>query len=212
MDRAGEARDMVIESVTLDQVCGPTSKLPVHDLPEIALVGRSNVGKSSLINTLVNRKALARTSGTPGKTQTVNYYLVNDEFYLVDLPGYGYARASKSAQDEWADMIERYWQTTQSLTQICQLLDIRHKPSREDLQMYDWVLAGAGTPIIVLTKADKLKRSQIAGAVKDIRAELEKTAVLHTDLTGQTLHAPEPIVFSAKTGDGKDKAWKAMVG
>ena len=203
---------MVIHSVTLDQVCGPTSTLPVHQLPEIALVGRSNVGKSSLINTLVGRKALARTSGTPGKTQTVNYYLVNDEFYRVDLPGYGYARASKSAQDEWAAMIERYWQTTQSLTQICQLLDIRHKPSKEDMQMYDWVLSGGGTPTVILTKADKLKRSQIAGAVKQIRDALEQTACRHTDLSGQSLHASEPIIFSAKTGAGKDQVWKSIRG
>ena len=203
---------MVIKTVTLDQVCGPTSKLPVHQLPEIALVGRSNVGKSSLINCLVGRKALARTSGTPGKTQTVNYYLVNDEFYLVDLPGYGYARASKAAQDDWAAMIERYWQTTQSLTQICQLLDIRHKPSKEDLQMYEWILAGGGEPMVVLTKADKLKRSQVAKAVKEIKTELEKVAVCHTDLAGQALHAPEMVVFSAKTGAGKDEVWKAMKG
>ena len=201
---------MLIRSVILDQVCGPTSKLPVHHLPEIALVGRSNVGKSSLINCLVGRKSLARTSGTPGKTQTVNYYLINNAFYLVDLPGYGYARASKTAQDDWAAMIERYWQTTQSLTQICQLLDIRHKPSKEDLQMYEWILASGGKPMVVLTKADKLKRSQISKAEKEIRNELEKIAVSHTDLTGQSLHASEPILFSAKAGTGKEQIWEEI--
>ncbi len=201
---------MVIKTVELNQVCGPTSELPVHDLPEIALVGRSNVGKSSLINCLVNRKNLARTSGTPGKTQTINYYLINNEFYLVDLPGYGYARASKDAQAAWAELIERYFQTTQSLTKICQLVDLRHKPSKDDLQMYDWILAMGLPAVVIATKADKLKRSQLAGAAAQIQRTLEETAVLHTDLSGQSLHAPDPIVFSAKTGAGKDRVWSTL--
>ena len=201
---------MIIRSVELDQVCGPTSEIPVHDLPEIALAGRSNVGKSSLINCLVNRKSLARTSGTPGKTQTINYYLINKEFYLVDLPGYGYARASKDAQAAWAELIERYFQTTQSLTKIGQLVDLRHKPSKDDLQMYDWILAMGLPAIVIATKADKLKRSQLAGAAKTVRSALEEVAVRHTDLAGQSLHAPEPILFSAKSGMGKEKAWSAI--
>ena len=201
---------MVIKSVILDQVCGPTSTLPVHDKPEIALVGRSNVGKSSLINCLVGRKSLARTSGTPGKTQTVNYYLINDEFYIVDLPGYGYARASKTAQQAWSVLIDDYLHTTQSLAGICQLLDIRHKPSKEDVQMYEWILSCAAQPVIVATKADKLKRSQTAGALKALKASLDEIAARHTDLAGQALTAPDPILFSAKSGAGKDQLWKAM--
>ncbi len=202
---------IVIRSVTLDQVCGPTSTLPVHDKPEIALAGRSNVGKSSLINCLVGRKSLARTSGTPGKTQTINYYLVNDEFYLVDLPGYGYARASKEAQAAWAELIDRYLHTTQSLAGIGQLLDIRHLPSKEDMQMFDWILAGGAEPIIILTKADKLKRSQIAGAAAKIRAALDKAAACHTDLAGQSRRCPEPVIFSAKSGAGRDQVWEKIL-
>ena len=201
---------MQITSVTLDQVCGPTSKLPVHSIPEIAFSGRSNVGKSSLINTLVQRKALARTSGTPGKTQTINYYLVNESFYFVDLPGYGYARASKSAQEAWSAMIERYFQTTQTLTKICQLVDLRHKPSADDLMMYDWILATGIPSVIVATKADKLKRSQINSAKAQIKNALEEVAVRHTDLAGQALHASEPIVFSAKTRAGRNEVLKAL--
>ena len=202
---------MIIKSVTLDQVCGPTSTLPVHDKPEIALVGRSNVGKSSLINCLVNRKSLARTSGTPGKTQTINYYLINDEFYIVDLPGYGYARASKEAQLAWSELIDRYLHTTASLAGIGQLLDIRHNPSKEDLQMYEWILAGGAEPIVILTKADKLKRSQVAGAASKIRKVLDEAAARHTDLAGQKRQCPSPVIFSAKSGAGKEQVWSAFL-
>ena len=164
---------MVIKKVGLETVCGITSKLPDNIYPEVAFAGKSNVGKSSLINALMNRKSLARTSAEPGKTQTINYYNVNDTFYLVDLPGYGYANANVSVKAKWGKMIERYLHTSKMLYAVFLLIDIRHEPSANDKQMYRWMTEQGYFPIIIATKVDKLKRSQIAKHVKMIKEGLE---------------------------------------
>ena len=150
---------MVIKNVSLDIVCGITSKLPDTDRPEVAFAGKSNVGKSSLINGLMNRKSLARTSAQPGKTQTINFYNINEAMYLVDLPGYGYAKVSQSEKEKWGKMIERYLHTSKNLKAVFLLIDIRHDPSANDKMMYDWILNNGYEPIIIATKLDKLKRS-----------------------------------------------------
>ena len=134
-----ETTDMVIKSVQLETVCGITSKLPDNILPEIAFAGKSNVGKSSLINGIMNRKSLARTSSQPGKTQTINFYNVNEVFYLVDLPGYGYAKANQEVKAQWGKMIERYLHSSKQLKAVFLLIDIRHDPSANDKQMYQWM-------------------------------------------------------------------------
>ena len=131
---------MVIKNVSLDIVCGTTSKLPDTNRPEVAFAGKSNVGKSSLINGLMNRKSLARTSAQPGKTQTINFYNINEAMYLVDLPGYGYAKVSQSEKEKWGKMIERYLHTSKNLKAVFLLIDIRHDPSANDKMMYDWIL------------------------------------------------------------------------
>lgn len=138
---------MVIKQAELDIVCGVTSKLPDTGMPEVAFAGKSNVGKSSLINGLMNRKALARTSGQPGKTQTINFYKVNREMYLVDLPGYGYARVSQAEKEKWGKMIEKYLHTSKNLKAVFLLIDIRHEPSANDRQMYEWILHNGYDPI-----------------------------------------------------------------
>lgn len=160
---------MIIRSVNLETVAGITSKLPAHTRPEFAFAGRSNVGKSTLINGLINRKNYARTSGKPGKTQTINYYNVNDELYLVDLPGYGYATAAVSEKVKWGRMIENYLQTSASLRQVFLLVDIRHEPTEDDLLMFRWIAEAGYSPVVIATKADKLKRSQLAKQEKMIR-------------------------------------------
>ena len=152
---------MIVKNAELVTVCGVTSKLPENDMPEIAFAGKSNVGKSSLINGLVNRKALARTSSQPGKTQTINFYEVNHEMYFVDLPGYGYAKVSKEIKAKWGKLIERYLYNSKQLKAIFLLVDIRHEPSANDVDMYQWVLASGYEPIIIATKADIIKRSQL---------------------------------------------------
>ncbi len=170
---------MVIRSVNLETVCGVTSRLPEHDMPEFAFAGKSNVGKSTLINGIMNRKNYARTSAQPGKTQTINFYNVNDEFYLVDLPGYGYTNASVEVKEQWGRMIERYLKKSRALKAVFLLLDIRHEPSANDVLMYDWILKAGFTPVIVATKADKIKRSLLAGQQKLLRSTLaEKSSVL----------------------------------
>ena len=150
---------MIIKSAELETVCGITSKLPDNIRPEFAFAGRSNVGKSSLINKLVNRKALARTSSQPGKTQTINFFLLNKEFYFVDLPGYGYAKVSKEVSAKWGRMIERYLITSKQLKVIFLLVDIRHEPSAGDRQMHEWVVANGFRPVVIVTKTDKINRS-----------------------------------------------------
>ena len=159
---------MVIKNVNLEIVCGVTSKVPDTAYAEVAFAGKSNVGKSSLINALMNRKALARTSAQPGKTQTINFYNINDAMYLVDLPGYGYAKASEEVKAKWGKMIENYLHTSKQLKAVFLLIDIRHDPSANDRMMYEWMVYQGFAPIIIATKLDKIKRSQIQKNVKAI--------------------------------------------
>lgn len=152
---------MKIIDAELETVCGVTSKLPKNHLPEIAFCGRSNVGKSSLINSLMARKKLARTSQQPGKTQTLNFYKVNSALYLVDLPGYGYAKNSQANREAWGMMIQNYLTGSDMLRYVFQLVDIRHDPSEDDQKMYDWLTYLGFDPIIIATKSDKLKPREI---------------------------------------------------
>ena len=186
---------MIIKNVSLDIVCGVTSKLPQTGRLEVAFAGKSNVGKSSLINGLMNRKALARTSAEPGKTQTINFYNVNEELYLVDLPGYGYARVSKEESAKWGKMIENYLHTSKDLQAVFLLVDIRHAPAANDKMMYDWIVDSGFKPIIIATKLDKIKRSQVAKQLKLIRTTL------------QVLPDTKIIPFSAQTKQGRDDIW-----
>ena len=163
---------MIIKQAELETVCGVTSTLPGHDAPEFAFAGKSNVGKSTLINGLMNRKNLARTSSQPGKTQTINFYRINQEFYFVDLPGYGYAKVSEAEKAKWGKMIERYLAKSRTLRTVFLLIDIRHEPGANDKLMYDWVCQSGFTPVIVATKLDKIKRSQKDKQVKLIRTAL----------------------------------------
>ena len=151
---------MVIKNVNLETVCGITSTLPDNQFPEFAFAGKSNVGKSSLINGIMNRKNYARTSQEPGKTQTINYYNINNEFYLVDLPGYGFARVPEKVKEQWGKMIENYLHTSKQLLRVFLLIDIRHEPSANDVQMYKWIVHQGFQPVIIATKADKIKPSQ----------------------------------------------------
>ena len=160
---------MKIRSVDLETVCGPTSELPVNDHPEVAFAGRSNVGKSSLINTVMGRKSFARTSQKPGKTQTLNFYNINDELYLVDLPGYGYAKTSRSLSEQWGTMIENYLTESEQLACVFILVDIRNPVSELDRQMYEWVCFLELQPIIIATKADKINRSRLDRHIKQVR-------------------------------------------
>ena len=187
---------MVIKEVTLETVCGITSTLPENDKPEIAFAGKSNVGKSSLINALMNRKSLARISATPGKTQTINFYNINREIYLVDLPGYGYAKVSEKEKEAWGKMIERYLHKSTMLKAVFLLIDIRHDPSKNDKMMYDWILHQGYEPVIIATKLDKLKKSQVAKQLKAMRTGLGL-------VSGTTV-----IPFSAKTKQGRDEIWE----
>ena len=184
---------MLIKEAILETVCGITSKFPENSLPEIALAGKSNVGKSSLINNMVCRKALARTSSEPGKTQTINYYRINKSFYLVDLPGYGYAKVSAETREKWGKMIERYLNTSSQLKAVIMLVDIRHAAGENDRIMYNWIVESGYEPVIVATKLDKLKKSEIAKAVKTVRASL---GLGENDVL---------IKFSAKTGAGREE-------
>ena len=204
---------LTVKNAELETVCGVTSQFPVNDSPELAFAGRSNVGKSSLINALLCRKKLARTSSEPGKTRTVNYYKVrcgktindgNPEnskdkasedvyFYLVDLPGYGYAKTSMAERAKWGPMIEKYLKKSEQLKCVVLLVDIRHDPTADDRQMYDWIISAGRTPIVVATKSDKIKRSQLDKQVKNIRIKLnmEKDVRL--------------IAFSAETKQGREE-------
>ena len=155
---------MIIKQAELETVCGITSKLPENAFPEVAFAGKSNVGKSSLINGLMNRKSLARTSSQPGKTQTINFYKVNGDLYLVDLPGYGYAKVSNEIKAKWGRMIENYLHGSKQLKAVFLLIDIRHEPSANDKDMYQWIVAQGYEPVIIATKLDKIKRSQIGRA------------------------------------------------
>lgn len=189
---------MKIKSAELETVIGITSKLPDNSLPEIAFAGKSNVGKSSLINALLNRKSLARTSQNPGKTQTINFYNINKNFYLVDLPGYGYAKVSAEIREKWGKMIERYLETSKQLKRVFLLIDIRHEPSGNDVMMYDWVLSKGFEPIIICTKADKISRGAIQKNLKIIREKLKCRP-------GTVM-----IPFSATEKNGKDEILNLM--
>ena len=186
---------MVIKSVNLETVCGVTSTLPVNDKPEFAFAGKSNVGKSSLINALMNRKAYARTSAQPGKTQTINFYNINDALYYVDLPGYGYAKVSQTEKEKWGKMIERYLHKSQQIRQVFLLIDIRHEPGANDKQMYEWIVYNGYRPVIIATKLDKINRSQVQKHVKMVRTGLgmQKDDIL--------------IPFSAETKQGREEIW-----
>ncbi len=217
---------MIIRKAELQHVCGITSRFPETELTEIAFAGRSNVGKSSLINSLLNRKALARTSAQPGKTQTINYYYVEGrpedtgkektpdsltpegkdptgaaaaELYLVDLPGYGYTRAAVEIREKWGKMIERYLQTSKQLRAVLLLLDIRHAPTANDRQMYEWIHTQGYDPILIATKLDKIKRSQLQKQLKLLRDTLgadKKTLI---------------IPFSSETKQGRDEVWEVLM-
>ncbi|MBR0380898.1 MAG: YihA family ribosome biogenesis GTP-binding protein [Eubacterium sp.] len=189
---------MIIKEVNLETVCGITSKLPDNRLPEAAFAGKSNVGKSSLINCLVNRKRLARTSGQPGKTQTINFYNVNRQMYIVDLPGYGYAKVSKSVTAKWGPMIENYLHTSRQLRMVFLLIDIRHKPTDNDVTMYRWILSNGFSPAIIATKLDKIKRSQVGKQMKLIRDTLK------------VVEGVPMIPFSSVTGQGREEIWALM--
>ena len=189
---------MEIKKVSLETVCGVTSTLPENQLPEVAFAGKSNVGKSSLINALMNRKSLARTSGQPGKTQTINFYNLNDQIYLVDLPGYGYAKTAKRERELWGEMIERYLHTSDVLRAVFLLVDIRHAPSENDRQMFDWMKYMGFDPVVIATKLDKIKRSQVNRQIKVIREGL--------GADGETIIVP----FSAQTKQGRDTIWDFM--
>ncbi len=189
---------MVIKNVGLETVCGITSKLPATTLPEIAFAGKSNVGKSSLINALMNRKSLARTSSQPGKTQTINYYNINGELYFVDLPGYGYAKVSKAEKEKWGRMVENYLRTSKQLRTLFLLIDIRHEPSENDKRMYEWIVGNGFTPIIIATKLDKINRSQKDKCVKIIRTALG-------------LKGDAPVIpFSAQSKQGKEEIYETI--
>ncbi len=187
---------MIIKNVDLETICGITSKLPENTLPEIAFAGKSNVGKSSLINTLMNRKSYAHISATPGKTQTINFYNINQELYLVDLPGYGYAKVSEQEKQKWGRMVERYLHGSKQLRAVFLLIDIRHDPSANDKMMYDWIRAQGYAPIIIATKLDKIKRSQKEKQVRAVRQGL--------GLPPET----KVIPFSSVTKQGRDEIWE----
>lgn len=189
---------MIIKNVSLETVCGITSRLPENSLPEVAFAGKSNVGKSSLINALMNRKSLARTSAQPGKTQTINFYNINDALYLVDLPGYGYARVSQESKEQWGKLVERYLHGSKQLQAVFLLIDIRHEPSGNDKQMYEWIVHNGYDPIIIATKLDKINRSQIQKHLKMIRTGLK--------VKPGTVILP----FSASTKQGREEIWEQI--
>lgn len=186
---------MVIKNVNLETVCGITSRLPDNQLPEVAFAGKSNVGKSSLINVLINRKSLARTSSQPGKTQTINFYNINKALYFVDLPGYGYANTSVKVKEQWGRMVENYLHKSRKLKQVFHLIDIRHQPSENDCMMYDWILHNGYKPVIIATKLDKIKRSQV---------QKQLNLILTTLKAGEgTIIVP----FSAQTRQGREEIY-----
>ena len=189
---------MIIRNVSLETVCGITSRLPENPYPEVAFAGKSNVGKSSLINGLMNRKALARTSAQPGKTQTINFYNVNDALYLVDLPGYGYAKVSVEIKEKWGKLIERYLRGSRQLRAVFLLIDIRHEPVANDKRMYEWIVYQGYDPIIIATKLDKINRSQVQKHLKMIRTGLG------------TKPGTRILPYSAVTKQGREEIWSLM--
>ena len=189
---------MVIKSAALETVCGITSKLPQTSKPEIAFAGKSNVGKSSLINGLMNRKSLARTSSQPGKTQTINYYNVNGCIYFVDLPGYGYAKVPVKEKEKWGKMVENYLHKSRQLKAVFLLIDIRHEPSANDRQMYEWIVSQGFDPVIIATKLDKIKRSQVAKHIKMLK-------------DGLKVKPNTPLLpYAAMTKQGREEVWSLI--
>ena len=196
---------MVIKSLNLETVCGITSVLPKNTEPEVAFAGKSNVGKSSLINALMNRKSYARTSAQPGKTQTINFYNINEELYLVDLPGYGYAKVSQEVKEKWGKLIEKYLNTSKRLKTVFLLIDIRHEPSANDKMMYDWIVHNGYEPVIIATKLDKINRSQKDKHIKMVKSgkrlgklNLNKAKQLMQDLQSsrrQTITLMRPSII-----------------
>ena len=189
---------MVIRQAELETVCGITSRLPENQSPEVAFAGKSNVGKSSLINGLLNRKSLARTSSQPGKTQTINFYRVNQELYLVDLPGYGYAKVAQEIKAKWGRMVENYLHGSRQLKAVFLLLDIRHAPSSNDQEMYSWIVSQGYEPVIIATKLDKIKRSQVEKHLKAVRTGL--------GAPGTSILLP----YSALTKQGRDEIYECI--
>ncbi len=189
---------MVIKNVSLETVCGITSTLPENQHMEFAFAGKSNVGKSSLINGLMNRKGLARTSAQPGKTQTINFYNINNECYFVDLPGYGFARANEEIKAKWGKMIENYLHRSKQLQVVFLLVDIRHEPSGNDRMMYEWILDQGFQPVIIATKLDKIGRSQIQKQLKLIREGLK------------TVKGTVVIPYSAMTKQGREEIYELL--
>lgn len=189
---------MIIKSAELETVCGITSTLPVNDLPEVAFTGKSNVGKSSLINSVMNRKSLARTSAQPGKTQTINFYNINNEIYLVDLPGYGYAKTSKAEREAWGEMIENYLTGSEMLSAVFLLIDIRHDPTEQDMQMFDWLNYLEIETVVLCTKADKLSNTEVDKSLRNIRMKLKADE--------DTIIIP----FSSVTKEGRETVWDLL--
>jgi len=189
---------MTIKTATLETVCGITSKLPDTNLDEFAFAGKSNVGKSTLINGLMNRKSLARTSASPGKTQTINYYNINNQLYLVDLPGYGYTKANVETKAKWGKMVDNYLNKSKKLKAVFLLIDIRHKPSENDIQMYKWINGSGHPPIIIATKADKIKRSQLTKHLNTIRTTLNLPKT------------PPIIPYSDHTKQGRNEIYEIL--
>ncbi len=200
VQQAGRKRlnKMVIKSVNLETVCGITSKLPENEHMEFAFAGKSNVGKSSLINGLMNRKSLARTSAQPGKTQTINFYNINDQMYFVDLPGYGYAKVSETEKAKWGKMIENYLHKSRHLKAVFLLIDIRHEPSANDRLMYEWILNQGFEPIIIATKLDKINRSQVQKHIKMVKEGLK--------VVKNTIVIP----YSAQTKQGREEIYELL--
>lgn len=190
---------MHIKSVNLETVCGITSVLPENDKMEIAFAGKSNVGKSSLINGLMNRKSYARTSSQPGKTQTINFYNINELLYFVDLPGYGYAKVSVKMKEQWGKLIEKYLINSKQLRIVFLLVDIRHEPSANDRNMYEWIVHHGYNPIVIATKLDKINRSQIQKHIKMLK-------------TGLNVVEGTPVIpFSSMTKQGRDEIWEYIM-
>lgn len=186
---------MIIKKADIEAVAVSPAQYPTQGYPEIALAGRSNVGKSSLINTLVNRRALARTSSTPGKTRTINFFNINDAIYFVDLPGYGYAKVSKDEKAKWGDMIEEYLHNREELKLVIMLIDIRHEPTKDDVIMFKWMKASGRKMVVVATKADKLTRNQLNKSISVIKKVLP--------MNEEDIFIP----FSSQSKLGRDELW-----
>lgn len=195
---------MVIKSVNLETVCGITSRLPHHTWPEIAFAGKSNVGKSTLINGLMQRRNYAHVSSTPGKTQTINYYNINDQLYFVDLPGYGYARTGRQVKEQWGPMIENYLHTSGSLKAVFLLVDCRHEPSENDIMMFDWIVHAGFVPVIIGTKADKLKKTRLAAAREMISDTLTQNSAYGKEVSLKV------ILYSGMTRTGRDEIMETI--